>query len=535
VLWPDFQRAGPWCRPCSDFQNRQRPYGGVHSHGPCAGRSPHSPFIRISNSANHRINHPHEFRLHLQRFHVPFLIRPLRPLTRPLSSSANGDQTLPVPPASQLEPPGRSNDLLAATPAGVALAGPAGARAAKSWATGSAGFPCERQGPAAAEEDLRLRAPIACTPAAMVSGGRPELARGGVAGAGPRCQGRSAHRFADAAGLGATLPRLVPPSTPCPRHWWPGCGPWAGGLQSPAGHCSHPTQCQRNETRSGWPARARTAYNHNSVHQPEFFTARVFHQPTRNLSEATFEPFARAAPVGVLTSALLDSRVTSFGISSALAEKDTDRAGLLQVCSPTCDPHPRGVAINALGLAVEGTPPGATEPLDPLELVCEIGGHRSDADCPSAGCAVSAGPRTAQAVRPVLWPAGGRRFDLLTATPWGCRGIPDVAALISALIGGGGRGSVKVPPASNTGVSDSGGIPPWVGGRVLLLRELPSPASSPSGRGGTFCPLGRRRWPESTLFVAEEGRTETLFAGLRLACVAFSRSACRLDPRLGRS
>ncbi|TWB96709.1 biotin synthase [Synechococcus sp. Ace-Pa] len=97
-----------------------------------------------------------------------------------------------------------------------------------------------------------------------------------------------------------------------------------------------------------------TAYNHNLDTSPEFY-GRI--TTTRTYQER-LETLARVRRAGLT--------VCCGGIIG-MGESDTDRAGLLQVLA-NLDPHPESVPINAL-VAVEGTPLEQQEPLDPLELV----------------------------------------------------------------------------------------------------------------------------------------------------------------------
>jgi biotin synthase len=104
-----------------------------------------------------------------------------------------------------------------------------------------------------------------------------------------------------------------------------------------------------------------TAYNHNLDTSPEYYERII---STRTYEER-LETLARIRSAGV--------QVCCGGIVG-MGESIDDRAGLLQALT-SLDPHPESVPINAL-VAVEGTPLGDREPIDPLELVRMVAAAR---------------------------------------------------------------------------------------------------------------------------------------------------------------
>jgi biotin synthase len=97
-----------------------------------------------------------------------------------------------------------------------------------------------------------------------------------------------------------------------------------------------------------------TAYNHNIDTGPDYYGAIV----TTRTFQDRLDTLRHVRDAGIA--------VCCGGIIG-MGESWHDRAAMLQVLA-TMAPHPESVPINAL-VAVEGTPLGHREPVDPLELV----------------------------------------------------------------------------------------------------------------------------------------------------------------------
>src|SRR2546425_2028763 len=119
------------------------------------------------------------------------------------------------------------------------------------------------------------------------------------------------------------------------------------------------------------------AYNHNLDTSAEFYgqiiTTRNYEDRLRTLEHV------RSAGITVCSGGII-----------GMGESDEDRIGLLHQLS-TLVPHPESVPINML-VRVEGTPLGASEPVDPLVLVRTIATARIL--MPSSRLRLSAGRRS---------------------------------------------------------------------------------------------------------------------------------------------
>jgi len=290
---PRFQRAEPGARPCSDFQNRQRRFGGVNSHGP----APVSPLP----------------------FHVR-LDRPSAPLTAPLSAPLTAIPDLPFP----LRHTGARQEIedLRSNPAGVLPLVKASrcTRAANPWLSGSKlWLPVSVKKPAAWPKKTAPTAPNPMHHSAE-SSGRPGW-RGAGAGAGraPRPQAPSA--FLHGLGLGATFAMVAP----FDRHLAHGAGVRALGWRlASTGRPAH-----RPSRPNGWLPPASPPISHNSTPSPGVLRPDTTHAPPIRAPET----LARVRRAGLNTSAAAAS--SAWG-----GERTPTRAGLLQVLA-NLDPHPR--------------------------------------------------------------------------------------------------------------------------------------------------------------------------------------------------
>lgn len=131
-------------------------------------------------------------------------------------------------------------------------------------------------------------------------------------------------------------------------------------------------------------------YNHNLDTSPEFYGEII---TTRHYRDR-LETLARVREAGI--------RVCCGGIVG-MGESRRDRAALLAQLS-SLDPYPESVPINDL-VAVEGTPLGHAQPLDPLEFVRTVAAARIA--MPRAWVRLSAGrERMSDAVQALCFLAG---------------------------------------------------------------------------------------------------------------------------------